>query len=218
LAGETIRRSSLANKITRNRNALPSGDQELYLQTTPGTFANIEIPGLSNLDNRIIHRAEIQIQQIPDPSRDLIYKEPPYLYLDLVDSGTNKWKPIYYDLNPSTFYDPDFKTFGYPYFPSNGDVDVNYFGGYLRKKVVQGESQAYYNINLTRYVQQLATKHTTNYKMRLFPAHSFMYPQYSSILIPYKNPIAYGRVRVGGGANPNPAYRMRIRVVYSKIK
>ena len=79
-------------------------------------------------------------------------------------------------------------------------------------------AQAYYNINVTRYVQQLATKHTTNYKMRLFPAHSFTYPQYNSVLIPYKNPIAYGRVRVGGGSNPNPAYRMRMRVIYSKIK
>ena len=218
LAGEPIRRSSLANKITRNRNALPSGDQELYLQTTPGTFANIEIPGLSNLDNRIIHRAEIEIQQIPDPSRDLIYKEPPYLYLDLVDSGTNKWKPIYYDLNPSSFYDPDFKTSGYPYFPSGGIVDLNYFGGYARKRYDGGTPQIYYNINVTRYVQQLVTKHNANYQMRLFPAHSFIYPQYSSVQIPYKNPIAYGWIRVGGGGNSDPRYRMRLRIIYSKIK
>ena len=218
LQGETIRRSSLSNNIKRTRTALPSGDQELYLQTTPGTFANLEIPALTNYSNKIVHRAEIQIQQIPDPINDKIYSEASYLYLDLVDSGTNKWKPVYYDLNPGAYYDPDYKTAGLPYFPSNGEVDINYFGGYVRKKNDAVGTQAYYNINVTRYVQQLATKHTTNYKMRLFPAHSFTYPQYNSVLIPYKNPIAYGRVRVGGGSNPNPAYRMRMRVIYSKIK
>lgn len=219
LQGETIRRSSVANKITRNRLSLPIGEQEIYLQTTPGTYANLTIPGLDTMANRIIHRAELQIQQIPDPVYDKIYTESPYLYVDLVDSGTNKWKPVYNDLNPNSPYDPDFKTAGLPYFPYNGQVDVNYFGGYLRKKYDQsGVAQAYYNINITRYVQQLLTKHTPNYKLRLFPAHSFTYSQYSPTLIPYKNPIAYGRVRVGGGQNPNPAYRMRLRIVYSKIK
>jgi len=218
LQGETVRRSSVANKILRSRNALPDGSQELYLQTTPGTFANLEIPDLSNLSNRIVHRAEIQIQQIPDVINDKTYAESSYMYLDLVDSGVNKWKPIYFDLNPGSYYDSDFKTAGLPYFPSNGEVDINYFGGYLRKKVDAGVTQAYYNINITRYIQQLLTKRTRNYKMRLFPAHSFTYPQYSSVLIPYRNPIAYGRTRIGGGSNPNPAYRMRLRIIYSKIK
>jgi hypothetical protein len=218
LQGEIIRRSSVANNIIRNRNPLPSGDQELYLQTTPGTFANLEMPALTNYGNKIVHRAELQISQIPDPINDKIFLESNYLYLDLIDTGANKWKPVYFDLNPSSAYDPDFKTIGYPYFPSNGDVDLNYFGGYLRKRQTSMGAQGYYNINLTRYIQQLATKKTTNYKMRLFPAHSFSYPQYSSTVIPYRNPIAFGRVRVGGGANPNPQYRMRLRVVYSKIK
>lgn len=218
LQGEIIPRCPVANQITRTRNALPSGDQELYLQTTPGTFANLSIPGLSNLNNRIIHRAEIQVQQIPNPIYDQTYAQCSYLYIDLVDSGANKWKPIYHDLNPTSFYDPDFKTAGYPYFPANGDVNINYFGGYLKKKFENGELQSYYNFNVTRYVQQIITKHTMNYTLRLFPAHSFMYPQYSNVLIPYKNPIAYGSVRVGGGANPVPSYRMRMRIIYSNIK
>ena len=219
LKGETIRRSSVANKITRNRSTLPTGDQEIYLQTTPGTYANLTIPGLDNITNRVIHRAELQIQQIPDPVYDKIYVESPYLYVDLVDSGTNKWKPVYYDLNPSAPYDPDFKIAGVPYFPYNAEVDLGYFGGFLKKRYDQtGAAQAYYNINLTRYIQQLVTRRTPNYKLRLFPAHSMVYPQYSPTLIPYKNPIAYGRVRIGGGQHPNPAYRMRLRIVYSKIK
>ena len=218
LQGENVRRSSTANNIVRNRNPLPSGDQELYLQTSPGTFANLYFPGLDTLSNRVIHRAEIQIQQIPDPVNDAIYTESSYLYLDLVDSGLNKWKPIYFDLNPSANYDPDFITPGLPFFPAGGEVNINYFGGYLRKRTdVYGEA-AYYNINVSRYVQQIVTKRTPNYKMRLFPAHSFSYPQYGNVIIPYLNNIAYGRVRVGGGNNPNPQYKMRLRIVYSKIK
>ena len=221
LQGEIFRRSSLANNIIRNRNPLPSGDQELYMQTTPGTFANLKIPGLSNYTNRVVHRAEIQIFQIPDPVNNRIYDEPGYLYVDLVDTGTGapKWKPIYFDLNPNSPYDPDFKTPGYPYFPANGDVNISYYGGFFRKmNDILGE-RGYYNFNITRYVQQIATKQKPNYAMRLFPAHSFTYPQYGqNALIPYRNPIAYGSVKVGGGNHPNPAFRMRVRVVYSKIK
>lgn len=217
LLGETIRRSSLANNIVRTRNPLPAGDQQLYLQTTPGTFATLQIPGLSQYSNRIIHRAEVQVSQIPDPINDPVYSESPYLYMDLVDTGTSKWKPIYYDLNPGTFYDPDYKT-GLPFFPSNGEIDFIYFGGFLRKRVTPSGVQAYYTLNITRHVQQIVTRGTRNYSFRLWPAHSFSYPQYSPGLIPFKNPMAYGRVRVGGGANPDPAYRMRLRVIYSNIK
>jgi len=219
LQGESIRRSALANKIVRSRNALPPADQEIYLQTTPGTYATLEIPRLSNYSNKIIHRAEIQVSQIPDPINDKIFPEASYLYVDLIDStAVQRWKPIYYDLNPNSFYDPDFKTAGYPFYPLNGDVDFGYFGGYVREREMPFGTQSYYNVNITRYVQQLVTKHSYNYKMRMFPAHSFSYPQYSAITIPYRNAIAYGRTRIGGGGNSNPAYRMRVRVIYSKIK
>jgi hypothetical protein len=218
LRGEYLRLSCVANNIIRTRNALPFGDQELYLQTNPGTFANLEIPRLSNYGNKIIHRAELQIRQIPDPINDKVFTEPPFLYMDLIDTGTLKWKPIYLDLNPGAAYDPDFKLPGYPFMPANGAVDVNYFGGVAKKRMIASGEQVYYNINISRYVQQLVTKNTNNYKFRLFPAHSFMYPQYSTVNIPYLNPIAYGRVRVGGGNNAVPEYRMRLRVIYSKIK
>ncbi len=214
----TVRRSQVANNIVRSRGALPSGNDELYIQTSPGTFATLEIPRLTDYGNRIVHRAEIQIQQIPDLSTDKIFTEPPYLYLDLVDTGTNKWKPVYFDLNPSYLYDPDNKTSGYPYFPFTGGVDINYFGGNLRKKVGAVGEQSYYNINITRYVQQIATKKTRNHKLRLYAPFSFSYPQYGANVISYYNPIAFGRIKIGGGSNPNPAYKMRLRVVYSNLK
>jgi Domain of unknown function (DUF4270) len=211
------RSSSTANYITRNRPALPSGDQEVYLQTSPGTYANLSIPALSTLSNRIVHRAELIVEEIPDltGSADK-FKAPNFLYIELKDTtGTAKWKPVYYDLNPSIAYDPDYKNpFSViSYFPAN--IDFAYFGGFLRNKT--GSPARYYNFNITRYVQDLITNHKPNYQLRLSAPFNVKYPQYSSFPNPYGNNIAYGRVKVGGGNNPDPNYRMRLRIVYSKL-
>ncbi len=218
LNGEIIRKSAICNKINRDRNPLPAGDQKIYLVTSPGTYANLEIPGLTGFPNKIVHRAELQISQIPDPINDKIYTPSRFLYLDLIDTGTTaKWKPIYFDLNPDAYYDPDYKTPGFPYYPYSGE-NISYFGGYLRERTTTMGQQSYYTINITKYIQQIATKKTTNYKLRLFPAHSVTYPQYASSVFPYRNAVAYGRTLVGGGNNPNPDYKMRLRIVYSNPK
>jgi hypothetical protein len=218
LQGEMVRKSAICNKITRERNPLPSGDQTLYLVSGPGTYANLEIPALTNYPNRIIHRAELQISQIPDPINDKIYTPARFLYLDLIDTGTTlKWKPIYYDLNPDAYYDPDYKKAGYPYYPYSGE-DLSYFGGYLKERTTMLGQQSYYTINMTKYIQEISTKQSHNYKLRLFAAHSFSYPQYASTTFPYRNAVAYGRTVVGGGNNPNQQYRMRLRIVYSNPK
>lgn len=60
--------SGLSNSITRNRenaemlkylSQSPQGDSLLYIQTSPGNYALLNIPGLSGLSNRVINRAEI---------------------------------------------------------------------------------------------------------------------------------------------------------------
>lgn len=220
LDGSSVRNSSLSNFIKRQNRAIPvadtlNGNQEIWLQTTPGTYATLKIPKLDTLSNRIIHRAEIEIQEITDGSQSTTFTPPAFMYLDLVDSvNPLKYKPIYRDLNPNTFYDPDYKNATYPFFPTGNRVDYTYFGGYQRKR----GTQTFYTINITRYLQQLVTNKGNNYKMRLFPAHSFRYSQYSPYFFPYGNTLADGRIKVGGGNNPNPNYRMRLRIVYSKSK
>ena len=211
--------SNTVNNMIRNRAGArvssPTAD-ELFLQTTPGTYVNLNIPGLSTLSNRIIHRAEIIIEQIPtDPTLDGVLSPPNFLYIDLKDTGTTaRWKPVYFDLSPNIAYDPDFKT-GFPYFPSSG-VDYAYFGGYRRdKKDVFGTPIHYYNFNISRYVQHIVTNHYPNYDLRLFAPYSFSYPQYTQDVIPYSNNVGQGRVRVGSGTNAN--YKLRLRIVYSKI-
>ncbi|MCX6314120.1 MAG: DUF4270 family protein [Sphingobacteriales bacterium] len=213
----TNRSSNTANNIVRNRPGLPSGDQEIYLQTAPGTYANLSIPGLATLSNRIIHRAELIVEQIPDLSgyaRKFI--APPYLYLDLKDAGVSNYKPIYFDLNPSVLYDPDYKTpLAIPFYPNSG-VDYLYFGGFRRDKVDNfGNPINYYNFNISKYVQDIVTNHKTSYPMRLFAPFRIFYQQYSPVGINYNNSVAFGRVKVGGGNNPN--YRMRVRIIYSNL-
>ena len=210
--------SSTANSISRDRTGTPSSipnSTEIYLQGQPGTYASISIPQLSGYSNKIIHRAELIVEQIPDnPTTDTIFSPPHYLYLDLKDSGVVKYKPIYFDLNPNTLYDPDNKT-SY-FYPSTAGVDYSYYGGYERKKTGPfGATITYYNINISRYVQQLVKNQNINYEMRLFPAYDIHYGQYSTF-IPYNNNIAFGRIKVGSGTNPN--YPMRLRIIYSPIK
>ena len=62
-----------ANKIARKRirceiNSVantnnPAGDNFVYIQTSPGSYATLKIPGLTGLSNRIIHRAELIMDQ-----------------------------------------------------------------------------------------------------------------------------------------------------------
>ncbi len=224
-SADTIRgpkQSSTANYINRDKSGYPASiptGNDIYLQTQPGTYASLTIPQLTGYSNRIIHRAEIIIEQVPDnPYYDSIFTSPNYLYLDLKDTANVtpiRNKPIYYDLNPNTFYDPDFNT-GLPYFPTGG-LDFGYYGGYARRKTGPfGGSIIYYNINISRYVQRMVISQGANYELRLFPAFSFHYPQHSSTYIPFNNSVALGRVRVGSGTNPN--YTMRLRIIYSPIK
>lgn len=214
--------SNSANYIERNRGGFPVSNpasNNHYIQTAPGTYVNLNIPGLANFPNSFIHRAEIIVEQIPtDPGPmgfDEKFSAPNFLYVDLIDTGTTaKWKPVYFDLNTNEFYDPDFKTL-FKYIPTQ--IDFQYFGGNRRVKTdpVSGLPIKFYNINISRHIQQIVTDRTRAYDMRLYAPFNLNYPQYSPAYIPYGNNLAFGRVRIGSGSNPN--YRLRLRIVYSRI-
>lgn len=215
--------SSIANKIVRNRSgasmSFPASG-ELYIQTTPGSYINISVPSLNNLSNRIIHRAELVVQQIPNiPSLDEVLSAPSFLYLDLKDTTlSSAWKPIYYDLNTSLPYDPDSKL-GYGYLPTT--IDYLTFGGFRRAGIDKfGNANKYYNFNITRYVQQIVTRHIPNYPIRLYAPFEIYYPQlgndtYPAQKLQYGNNLAAGRVKVGSGSNTD--YKMYLRIIYSNL-
>lgn len=211
--------SVTSNSILRNRvgaEIAGANPDYIYLQTSPGTYANLAIQALDTLSNRIIHRAEIVMEQVPDNAYlDSAFTSPDFLYLDLIDTGSApiKWKPVYFDLNYGAQYDPDFKVANY--FPGSG-IDYFTFGGFVRYKTDGIGSRRFYNFNITRHVQQIVTKHTPNYTFRVFAPYYFRYTQYfEGSDLPGNNKIAKGRVRLGSGTNTN--YRMKLRIIYSKI-
>lgn len=182
----------------------------LYIQSTPGSAINLRIPRLDTLSNRVIHRAEIILEQVPGTALDNVLMPPAYLYLDIIDDTANpkKYKPLYYDLSPNEFYNPDNST---NFFPTGG-IDQAYYGGYLRSTTDGAGTRYYYTFNLTRYVQNLVTKRTTNYKFRVLAPYTLTYYGYN---LTYKNNLAAGRIKIGKGNNP--AYPLRMRIVWSKI-
>ena len=56
-----------------------------------------------------------------------------------------------------------------------------------------------------------------NYDFRIRAPFTLSYPQYTSNTIDYANQIAFGRVRVASGANPDKKLRMKLVVIYSKL-
>ncbi len=183
----------------------------LYLETAPGYAVNLSIPALSGYPNRIIHRAEIILEQIPgDPALDNIYTPPPYLYLDLIDDTSipKKYKPVYYDLSPTSFYNPDDVN---SFYPTNG-ADHTYYGGYTKTISDQLGTRATYFFNLTRYVQNMITRKTKNYQLRVYAPYNL---SYYGLRLPYNNNLAYGRIKLGSGTNTN--FKLRMRIVYSNL-
>ena len=216
--------SGHANFITRNRtgaevaghlSATPKTDSMVYVQSMPGTGVRIRVPGLQSLSNRIIHRAELITEQIPDvahPGVDNQMLPPRYLMLSIYDSVYQHKRNIPNDFVVSTLSGPNITT----------------MGGYITYKSTQGYDQvAAYNFNISRYVQGIATRSDTAFNLILTAPsndslyYSDAYPNTASRYTwmmnqNYGNIVSNGRVRLGGGNHTR--FRMRLRIVYSKIK
>jgi Domain of unknown function (DUF4270) len=220
--------SPSANYVKRNNGVLlppvNTTTPDVFIQTAPGTFANLSIPELDafNDTNRIIHRAYLVVEQNPSgaPS-DVYFTPPPYLYLDLKDTSNaipQRYKPIPFDLSNQYPYNPDATGISPLYHPfPYGNVDLNNFGGVALKRFDGANTFYRYELNITRYVQQIVTNGYKNHDLRLFAPFNYFYPQYegAKYVIPFYNPLALGRVRVGTGTNAN--HKMKLVIVYSKL-
>lgn len=214
-----------ANFVTRNRvgsemaNHLTSPgkpDSLVYLQTSPGNYVRIKIPGLKNFNNSIIHRAELIAEQVPDNSNLFTidqYMAPPSIVLLSAWDSANSTK-----INvPNDFV-----------LSSSGAPNTSTFGGYLSYKSVPGfDKLATYNFNLSRYVQGIVSRKDQSYELRLSALvndsliYKNPYPSTAAAQTIYLSPsvsgnnVANGRVRLGGGNHSK--FKMRLRVVYSRI-
>lgn len=208
-----------ANNIVRSRtsaevntfltNPAADADSLLYLQSGPGLYIKIKTPGLTGLTNRVIHRAELLMeQQAGDVNTDAIYTQP-NLFLCAMNLDSAR-----------RFYVPNDIALG-----QNGNAtNLNSFGGYvIYKNDPFGKRVASYNFNISRYVQGIATKAEKIYDLYLFaPVYDYvnmseslqyLYPISNSIL----NPPGIGRVRLLGGNSKQAQRKMRLRIIYSKI-
>ncbi len=215
--------SGNANFITRNRSGSevakhisvqPKIDSLVYVQAMPGTGVRIRVPGLQQLSNRIIHRAELITEQVPDDANlntlDIQLNPPRYLLLSIFDS-TNKRKkniPNDYTINTS-------------------GPNISEMGGYLTFKTMNGYNRVGgYTFNISRFIQGIATRNDTSFNMIITaPSNDSLYytSPYPNQFIQqlyylnptYGNDVSNGRVRLGGGSHSR--FRMRLRIVYSKI-
>ncbi len=167
-------------------------DPVIYLQSTPGSITSISIPGLSTLGNKIIHRAELLINRV---STSPTFTPPGLLFLDHFRKDTGFTFHTDMPLDQNLTYDP----FG--------------FGGILK-------SNDTYSFNITRYVQGIVTRNEPNDTLRLYaPLTAIVFDKNINkrIGLPILSQVAKGRVIIAGGNHPDPAKRMRLRIIYSNL-
>ena len=207
-----------ANHIERNRggaemNAFtntnnPAGDNFIYIQTAPGSFAELKIPGLTGLSNRIVHRAELIMEQVYSPlPLNQFLSAPNFLFLDIKDS-------IYHPISC------DFSVI-------QGQPDLRSFGGFRENaKDPAGNTIARYTFNISRYIQKIITNQRTIPTIRLSAPNyirnmKFYVDECNIGISPYIFPInniAEGRVKLYGGNVTNTSPNsMRLRIIYSRL-
>ena len=205
-AGNFIARNHSGAEITNHLTQPADGDDEIYIQTNPGTYAQIKIPEISNLSNRVINRAELVMDQIYDPS-DKDFITPNYLYLEAYDSAVVNTRPIPCDFNTLS-----------------GTPNLGQFGGFRTYvKDPFGNTISRYTFNISRYVQKIVTNHHANLTLKLSsPSYIDIPAAYVDECTQPVSPILYqinqftlGRVKLGGGNNPN--YRMKLHIIYSAL-
>ena len=197
------------SEITNHLTHPVTGDSLIYIQTTPGSYAELKISGLSGLSNRIIHRAELIIDQayFPLPS-DAYLTTPAYLYLDTKDTSGTTYIPI-----PC-----DFTT-------ANQQPDFTYFGG-LKKIVNDGNGHpvSQYVFNISRYVQSIVTKGSNNATLRLQAPYTIINQtsyadRCDQMISPFSFPlnnIAEGGIKLNG--TNGTATRLRLHIIYSTLQ
>ncbi len=183
----------------------------VYIQEQPGTFAKVKIPGLIGLSNRVVHRAELIVEQAYSDPLDNIFTPPGYLYVDAFDSANNVYRAIPFDMTI-----PDQST--------GSIISSNPSFGFEGKPALDGANTVReWKFNISRYIQNVVMGKEPVYPLRLHAPYivtnTFGLGGIDYRYASYVNPtIAAGRVRVfGGDATRTNPKRMRLRIVYSKI-
>ncbi len=201
-----IKRDYTGTPLEASVDGTTTPDELIYIQTTPGSFATVRIPGLTGLSNSIIHRAELIMEQVYDVQDTLF--PPTNLYVDAYDTSVDNYRTVPYDVTI------DFQ----------GSSNLGDFGiAPLQTKDPFGNNIHIWRFNLTRYVQHVVNKTEPGYDLRVFapfyvnelhrPGGFGAFSDTVSMSV--NQQAGKGRVRLGGGNHPTQ--KMRLRIVYSKI-
>ncbi|MEO6134561.1 MAG: DUF4270 family protein [Ginsengibacter sp.] len=196
------------SEITQHVAQPAAGDSLVYVQTSPGNYVKLTIPGLSTLSNRVIHRAELVVTQLYSPTTfDNIFNVPDLLYLDTKDTSATTYFPIPCDFTPNELK-TNFATLGgQPKLVDDG----------------MGRQVNRYVFNISRYVQSIVTRKKGNPTLRLrapyFISSLTGYVDRCNQFIPpftnALNNIGDGRVKLNG-SNNTPT-RMKLHIIYSDL-
>ena len=215
--------SVAANYIVRDYSGTPlaatangvtgSPDDLIYIQNTPGSFATLKIPGLAGLNNSVIHRAELIMEQVHHMDDTMF--PPTNLYLDAYDPSISTFRTIPYDVA----------------FDAQGNSNIHTAFGVIpvATKDLSGNSIKSWRFNLTRYIQHVVNDTEPVYDLRLFaPLYvnehyrpgvagttSDLITKFLGVPLQVNSAAGKGRVRLGGGNHSTQ--KMRMRIVYSKI-
>jgi Domain of unknown function (DUF4270) len=213
-------RSANANKIHRNyagstaQPVLNAGvpSSLVYVQTTPGTAVRVSVPGLDTLTSRpyIIHRAELVAQQVyqgPLAVENMFV--PPFLHMSTF-SASGAVEPIPFD---QQYYLTNTFTLNQQ-LDTLYKFDNDYTGGFTNfVRDASNNLIAEYRMNMTSYIQNLVNNKTTRRDFKLSAPYIVQFTAKKASQS-YLNPLAYGRVQLGGGSHP--AQKMYVRIYYSK--
>ncbi len=221
--------SASSNYIQVNRSgtqltSLPLGDtatgtEFVYLQSAPGVYARAKVPGLSSFQNRMIYRAELIIDEVPQST---LNKFSPNLFISgfendrriLLKDATIGQKTNSMGQGINAFYISGLDRFGSTPF--------------VKKDTLNSLNYHQYNFKLTAHVQDVVRGITPNYPLDIFVP--FKDSAYSKLLGRYVQiqggsggsyynlnyPVIH-RTKIYGN-NTNSSHKMRLRIVYSPIQ
>lgn len=196
------------SEITQHISQPSAGDSLVYVQTSPGNYTQLTIPGISTLSNRVIHRAELVVTQLYSPNTfDNIFNVPDLLYLDTKDTSATTYFPIPCDFTPNELKSNFATLGGQPKLVDDG----------MGHKVNQ------YKFNISRYVQSIVTRKKGNPTLRLrapyFISNLTGYVDRCNQFIPpftnALNNIGDGRIKLNGTNNTPTG--MKLHIIYSDL-
>lgn len=214
-----------SNYVIRDRSGTPipsyippntnTNDSLLFIDVNPGIYTKVAINGLDTLSNKIIHRAELVMEQVPgDPASDALFTVP-NLFLTPYSTDSMRRFALPYDV--TTYSGTVTNQISYGCFPN--------------KKIDPATQQtiSFYTFDISRYVQGIITRHENIYPLILYaPSNDYIYPTENALYQVYTgsasssgapfplNAPAMGRIRLGGGSSVN--HKMQLHIVYSNIK